>query len=183
MFRIALYTLCGASLYAFGASLYTSPGELDTFGAPWNPDIKRPPPADSGGVGTEMSNDSTLSSHDCTSHFILSEADRRGEGDVQTCGLGLRRRRQKIAPAIRASARRLQITADGQEEMSSDGGSAEQSDTGQESGEQLTDHDNPGRSGHPRCRSARSRVFTRSLYCRSKAGWSSLTCLSACLIQ
>ena len=45
-----------------------------------------------------------------------------------------------------ASAKGLQITADGQAETSGDGESAEQSDTGLD-GEQLTDHDNPGRSG------------------------------------
>ena len=49
---------------------------------------------------------------------------------------------------IRPSARRLKITADGQEETSGDRGQQRQGDKGLDV-EQLTDDDKPGRSGRP----------------------------------
>ena len=51
--------------------------------------------------------------------------------------LFLQRRKTSIAPTIRTNARGLRTTADGQEETSGDGGSAEQSDNGLD-GEKLT---------------------------------------------
>ena len=46
-FRIALYTLCGASLYAFGASLYAPCDGLYIFGASCGANAKGEPPPSS----------------------------------------------------------------------------------------------------------------------------------------
>ena len=94
----------------FGCGLYTPNDALNIFGGPLDPRTSR-----------RSSNDWGSGYNGCTSLF--KKVRLIGDEHVQTF-LFLQRRKESIAPTIRANARRLRMTTDEQEETSGDGGRA-----------------------------------------------------------